>query len=384
MKKFIIKSIVFVIPIIILIILVNALVDSAFVVNDRSDKIAEIITTGKNVAIKSIPSDWSSLQLSIVEKRFKIKDTAPKEIMVFGTSRSSEIASSFFKDQSFFNCAIPGGNILDYVALYSLYKQHHLLSKYIIISIDPWSFHSRKSVVINKEIQHLADSKISLTPSPSLLKFYNSGIESLNVNEAIITSSQKGIDTKILTELLSPNYFQINIRSAFSRQIVATSDSAALNNYFLIRFDGGYSLARQSQIDSVSVIEKSNRFISAHKGNFFLSSDTSSRYLDIFEKLLLKMKQEGVIPIIYISPVNPIVFKGVSNTSEAPVELALHNFCKKNQILKIGSFNPNKYGYNQVSNSFIDAYHPVKSVVNSIFQYHKHELDSTGIKLSVH
>ena len=78
----------------------------------RSSEIASILVSGNNAAIKYVPSNWGDLQTAVVTENIKRGRLVPKEIMVFGTSRSSEISSELFHGASMFNCVIPGGNIL--------------------------------------------------------------------------------------------------------------------------------------------------------------------------------------------------------------------------------------------------------------------------------
>ena len=52
-----------------------------------------------------------------------------------------------------------------------------------------------------------------------------------------------------------------------------------------------------------------------------------------------------------------------------------------NGILIIGSFNPHKYGIHFSGKNFSDAYHPTKSVVKRIFNFHEVGLEKVAIKL---
>jgi hypothetical protein len=85
---------------------------------------------------------------------------------------------------------------------------------------------------------------------------------------------------------------------------------------------------------------------------------------------------------VYISPINPIVYDKLVKNSVVPIESAIKYFCEMNGILIIGSFNPHKYGIHFSGKKFSDAYHPTKSVVESIFYYHKAELEEIGIILT--
>jgi hypothetical protein len=379
-KKFILNIAFFIIPIVIIILSINIKVDGGFVINNRSNQIAKILVSGKNAAIKYIPSRWGNLQIAIVEEHLKFNDTLKKDIIVFGTSRSSEINSDFFKQNTFFNCIIPGGNILDYIALYGLYKRHKMLPKYLFISIDPWTFHSRTSITVNNKNFIVSDTSIPLNVNRDLITDYVIGLSYLGLKSNLnnrMRNNNLSIDDVI--GLLNPNYFQLNLWSIFDTMVIETNKFER-ESYFVIRSDGGYSLAKQSKIDSLAVINRSEEFIKINKSNFFVSSDTASIYWGYFRKLLNNIKDDGVFPIVYISPLNPIVFDNLSDSSKVIIEEKIDVFCNENKIIRIGSFNPHKYGFNRVSNYFMDAYHPVKQVVDSIFKYHTNELNTIGIK----
>lgn len=379
LKRFFTNIALIIVPIAVLMFLVNIKVDSGFIASDQTDKIANILASGKNAAIISVPSHWGRLQKAIVEEKRKPFSKNATNVIVFGTSRSAEINSKMFPQNGFHNCAIPGGTILDYVALYGLYKKSNLLPTYLILSIDPWSFHSRKEVTINKEVQYVADSTIPLDVTAELKDDLNNGLTYLGVNVQKHPSVPKSeANFKALIELLSPKYFQLNIPYLFRKSVVETNEDV-LDSYFIIRSDGGYSIS--SQVDSILVEEKSNRFVAIHKNNFFISSDTISTYWAYFEKLLVALKKDGVIPVIYISPVNPIVYDNLASKGETGLEKGVRDICKKNSIFCIGSFNPHIYGYHSSGNSFRDAYHPVKSVIERIFCFHNNDLNNIGLRI---
>ncbi len=379
-KKLILKIAILVIPLTILIVIINIKVDSGFLLNDRSRKIARIFASGRNAGIRYVPSDWGFLQIAIIEERLNQKDTLSKDILVFGTSRSSEISSDIFPQNTFFNCAIPNGNVLDYIALYGLYKRYEMLPKYLIIAIDPWTFHARKSIKTNKEIQAVSDISIPLRVNSDLINDCYTGLKFLELYGTNFKLKKNNNSFNDIAGFFSPNYFQNNIRSIFdSKKNIIETDSINVNSYFVILSDGSYSLAQRSRIDSVSVKDVSYKFVNIHKSKFFISSDTNSIYFGYFKKLLISLKKEGVTPLVYISPVNPILFDNLSDSARVPLEEKIDLFCKENIITRIGSFNPHKYNLNSVSNFFVDGYHPVKSVVENIFYYHKNELMTIGL-----
>lgn len=388
MKKFLLKLSLFGLPLITLILFTNVYVDSGFLFRKKvkNAEIASIIVSGNNVGIQQIPSDWGTLQTEIVQEG-KEQNCKPKDVVVFGTSRSSEISSELFPGKTFFNCIIPGGTINDIIALYGLYKSNNLLPNYLIINIDFCTFHARKATMINDETEYLTDS---LSPIPIRNDLYNEfylGINYLgikNENQKVNNSSPKQNFIKDIVKiggLLDLDYFQTNLKSSRKPMIIKTKKEH-LKSYFVIRNDGGYSLAQQSNIKSTEIIEQSKKFIAIHKNKFFISHDTGTIYFDYLKKLLIGIQNDGIIPLIYISPVNPIVYDNITSQNSVAIEDKIRKYCSDYHIICIGSFNPHRYGYNNTRNYFIDAYHPVKMVVNNVFYAHRKELDSIGIRLN--
>lgn len=380
-KKFLLFISSIFVPILLLILFVNIKVDSGFVINNRSEEISKILMSGKNAAVIVVPSQWGSLQKSIVKYKIESEHKNPEDIIVFGNSRSSEIHANLFPKNHFFNCALPGGNVLDIIAIYGLYKKSNLLPKYLIISLDPWSFYARKQTTIHNEIHYIADSTLPLKVNQDLINEYNDGLRYLNIHEPKLTSKKHSKwNLKTIQEILNPTYFQLNIKYLIKKTVVST-DQLKKKSYFVIRSDGGYSLAFQNQIDSIVLKEKSLQFVEIHKPNFFLPINENSTYWTYFKLLLIQLQKDGVIPIIYISPLNPIVYDHLANVDEIDLESKIRKFCTKKSIPVVGSFNPHKYGYHRVGNYFIDPYHPTKSVVETIFKFHRTELDSLGIEI---
>jgi hypothetical protein len=233
--------------------------------------------------------------------------------------------------------------------------------------------------VIKNKSHSIANATATLKVNLNLANNLNIGFDYLEIDKIKIPVINKE-DNYIgkIKELFSPSYFQSNVKGGIGKTVFETSNNIE-PNYFVIRSDGSYSLQRELLIDSLKVKKKSKDFIEVHKDHFFLESDTLNIYFNYFKKLLLVLKRDNVIPIVYISPINPIVYDKLVKNSVVPIESAIKYFCEMNGILIIGSFNPHKYGIHFSGKKFSDAYHPTKSVVESIFYYHKAELEEIGI-----
>ena len=117
----------------------------------------------------------------------------------------------------------------------------YFLPKYLIISLDPWTFHERASVTINNKRHSVADPTIPLTVNPDLSKNLELGIGFLtldSIKNPVINREPNKIG--LIKELFSPSYFQSNIEVGLGKVVFVTNNNFE-SDYFVIRSDGGYS-----------------------------------------------------------------------------------------------------------------------------------------------
>lgn len=370
-------------PVLVLLASVNYCVDGGNVLGGINRRVAEIIVSGNNAGIKNDSLRWANLQVSIAERTASNSIRQPKDILVFGTSRSSEISSDLF-DNTLFNCVVPGGNILDYVALYGLYKKNRMLPKYVIISIDPWSFFSRKGETINGKNYDIADTVTPLKVYEGFEDYFEFGLKDIGVTineKADNNPARKFHYVQGYLQLFSPEYFKISLQSLLSSPFgpVFATDKSSGSPYFVIRKDGSYSFVEEANVDSLFVKEISEKFAEAHKGRFFMYDKTNKKYIDCLYALTDSLKKEGVVPIIYFSPLNPIIYDKFIKYERNDTEKMIKEHCRRQNIFTMGSFNPHEYGIDETGRYFFDEYHPVKSVIQKIIYEHSTELRKVGL-----
>jgi hypothetical protein len=273
------------------------------------------------------------------------------------------------------------------MALYGLYERRHAMPKYLIISLDPWSFHARTEVNINGNYQQVSDLSKPLLVNRDLFQDYKTGIRDLHFKYDD-AQSQAGRDLlQVGKELLNPSYLRLNLMSLGGKLIFGT-DADSINGYFVIRKDGGYSLLSPSKIDSnavqnrvLNMVDNSKTYSKDGKPDLFVAADTASRYYGYFKTFLIDLKNSGTIPIVYISPLNPVLYDGLKPADGVRLEDNIRSFCKANDIEMVGSFNPHPYGYHTGGKHFIDGYHPVRSVVEHVFSQHRQDLEKIGLSV---
>ena len=134
MKKFILKLIMALAPILLFVISVNYFGDAAKLFSkDYEKKIADQIIEGKNV------TNINNYNERLLNKYLINNSLFCPDILVIGSSRVMLLNSSDFKEQTFFNNGVSGASIQDLLAIYEMYEQKKCLPKKIIIGLDPWT-----------------------------------------------------------------------------------------------------------------------------------------------------------------------------------------------------------------------------------------------------
>src|SRR5271170_1729136 len=133
MKQFWLKLLLL-LPIPLLVIGFNWLVDPVHLRNadEYEYGIARLILQGKPVTNISNPNE------AVYLKHYVEGLTDRKEVLVLGSSRSKLIRADSFPGLSFFNNSISGAGLVDYLAIYQMYRQKKLLPSMVVIELSPW------------------------------------------------------------------------------------------------------------------------------------------------------------------------------------------------------------------------------------------------------
>lgn len=331
--------------------------DPGEIFQDRSKQITAILRQQKNVALHLIPANWSKIQIEMV-KSFKKDDYLPNTV-VWGNSRSAEIGQDFAAPQTFFNHVLPGANILDYVALLALYKETNQLPPKIVLTIDPTLFYATKA---NGEFFVLDnDTSNRLNPRKGLENYCQQGLKRIDTSgfffkKLPIVCNQTTFIFK-LQMLLMPDYFQTSLRS-IGKEPVSALEEKEKSGFFVLRKDGGYSLADMDMINETQVAARTERFCKATNGIFLCDSCTQNVYYQLFEKMLIYLVQvEKREIVLFFPPVHPVAYTCFSQKERTKLEIKTKHLADSLKIAYIGSFNPYVFGLDKIEKPFIDEIH---------------------------
>lgn len=331
--------------------------DPGEIMHNRSQQMVEIGLSGKNIAIKAIPSSLHAYKIKMLEV-YKSSHILP-DIAIWGSSRTSEFRAKYFPNYSFINLSLPGANIKDYIALYGYCKENSQLSKNIILGIDPWTFHTRKK--IGKGNIFVADTSNKIGMGQALKQNYIYALNQMNIEpetkNAFIEKPEAVIWLSNFFEFISPSYFQ-NCLNYWGTDFIQATDKEELSGYSMMYNDGGYALKNISEMDDAEVKAKSIRYLNSAKGNFFCDAYATGENMDLFYKLVETLvKKEKINLTIFISPIHPDVYSELMKYEKASIELAVIKKCNELGVKFIGGFNPAPLNLKATGKEFSDQYH---------------------------
>jgi hypothetical protein len=118
------------------------------------------------------------------------------DVIVLGSSRSKLIRARYFGTPSFFNHAISGGGLTDYLALYDVYRQRRFAPKLVVLEVSPW--------VLNPAYASVWEDRYP--PRRELERAVRDGRPLARVWQLHL-----GRDLARVKELISPGYFQTSL-----------------------------------------------------------------------------------------------------------------------------------------------------------------------------
>jgi len=340
MKKFILKISTFSIPILLAIVLVNYIGDSAHLYNtDYEVKMAKIVKQGDYVT--NIDNyDERIFQKEIIENQENTPET-----IILGSSKAMFIDGALIGDSSVFNHAVSSASLEDYIAIYQLYKENNSLPQKVVIDVEP----------------HLFNKNNKLERWKSIQDFYYNFKKETNSNN----------DIGKYEELISLSYFQSSLPKLFkvitggaepeSTQSKFNSTNTKLTDGTLvygksireggkIRRDKKVSLLLAGKMSSIE------EFNSIDKGLW-----------KEFESLISDMRKNNITVEFFLCPHHPDVYNRVKEDYEMVIETEdlIVKYARDQNIKLYGSFSP--YAFELDETFFYDGLHCNKDGLEKIY-----------------
>lgn len=330
MKRFLVKTSVFALIILLGLTGVNYFGDAAHLFDaSYNQEIVDILSQGKNATNLSNYDERNFQRLWI-----NSYSTKPSTI-VLGSSRSLDIRGEFIGSDKFRNNSVTGASIQDLIGIYQLYKEQGNLPKKIIINCDPWLLNRNngrtKWVNIAPEYHAFFGRKFSKEKEDNLY------------------------------QLISFSYFQASFKNLKKVLKGSSRPHPTLeidNKRDTKLFDGSLVHGVTYQTLPESEVEKrAKAYILGEVYGISGFDSISTKITDEFEAMLLDMKKNSIQVCLLMSPYHPIVFSEVEKKHKNVLasEVYFQRVAKNFGFPCVGSYNPDLCGLN--GTHFFDGMH---------------------------
>jgi len=352
------KSLLFLLPIGLLVVGVNLWVDPAGLFHRQQEKqVVAYLLDGHNVA------NVGNYDYRKAQRHYAAGLTEAKEVLVFGSSRSMVMDSAFYPGQALYNASVPAGTLHDVLAGYQLFLERGLIPARVVLGVEPYMLNGtyRNRLYLHAEYRRaLARLGLShLDDTPFLARL---------------------VDPRY-TQLVSPSYFQVSLgnvsRMFRNGRPVPYPTKAYVVDEDMVRADGSLSYAesRRSR-DAEFVHDKAVRFIAKHPEELanFRVLDPGLRKM--FETFVEGLLDAGIDVDFLMAPYHPMTYQlmGANPAYQCVGEAGAYftAFAADHGILVYGSYDPAACGV--AATDFYDAVHSSPEALLRVFQAARGEL----------
>lgn len=350
MKRFLIKMLaVMVIPA--GMVLTNLIVDPADLFHQAAKKkIAEYMLEGMNIT-----------HLFHHDKRQSLPYYAgaldqPKEILVFGSSRTMLINQTFFPDNTFFNAGVPGAALEDLLACYEVFHERGLIPKRVILGPEVYMLNA------------------TLDDDAYLKAEYQHALERLGLAQFESTSPWlHWIDVRY-TQLFSPSYFQASFAALpkfvkKGRPVPEATREPETEDRMLCS-DGSLIGARIERLRPPEAVRQmAIEFVVRPPRDISWIHHLDPERQRIFETFVKSLIDEGVDVDFLLAPYHPAAYELMLKSPDFKMimdaEAYYTAFAAQQGVDVFGSYDPNACGCTDTD--FSDGHHPTKPAIARIF-----------------
>lgn len=355
MKKWC-KAILFLLPVIILIAVVNWYVDSYAMLRITYDQIGEQMAVyGRNVeGLEESDFNDRNLFLACVKQQ-----EVSREVIVAGSSRVMNFDHTMFGTDSFYNAGLSESTVYDLLAVSGVLAAEDKLPKTMVIGVDAFLFNT----------SHDNDRWKDLYPYVNYMGvILNEKFDEGNLHPQKNTGKDMG-------KWLSLDYFRYNVTLLPERKRfqVSYTDDWETERY-LKHYDGSIAYQRElREGDTATVEELTRQSMEEH----VVYRITDYQEIDYghwkqFERLVTWLQAQGVEVILYLPPYSPMMYNYIESEEAfqitLEVEARVQELAQERQIARYGSYDPAGCGlemtdlydiYHVKTEKMMDTFYPV-------------------------
>ncbi|MFX4282772.1 hypothetical protein ACOL3J_10890 [Aliarcobacter butzleri] len=275
-----------------------------------------------------------------------------------GSSRIMQLRKNMFLNDgidNFQNYSVSGASIEDYIALIQVHKNKFgKLPENIILGLDAWIFNKN-----NGQNRYL-----------SLNNEYSQFMKNLNIKEGVNQQKRSKISYLLSLDYAKENkaYYQKYKNLKMENLQYYIVDNIAVDAALKMP-DGSIFYPYKNRFPNFDEVEISAKSY-AQGSVYSLEKYEELSNIELFEKLIVYLKNNGVNIYFYLTPYNPITYDIIMSYEKYQIiekaEQYLKDFSEKNNIKVIGSYNP--HNYNLKNNDFFDGMHSLDIAYEIIFK----------------
>ncbi|MHA4808309.1 hypothetical protein ACX0G9_09375 [Flavitalea flava] len=343
MGKLSYRLLLIVLPLGLLVLLTNYIVDPGNIFSSREylEGIAKILSKGDNI------DNITNYDERLLQEQMVLRLTRTPDVIVLGSSRIMEVGRDFFPGKTVLNCGVSHADIHDIMALTGLLDSLKRLPKELLLNVEPFLIWGKGGL----EWQ-------SLMP---YYKVFTRNMEASGFGEIRTATS---IRSYKLTSLISLNYFKASLnfltKGVSKKYINIGKESPALNGRFS---DGTISYNFIYTHPDTARIAKNARNTGIRQG---LSPPAPYESAEL-NFVLDFLQDRGVKVKLVMLPFHPEFYAGV-NTYHQHLFLTYESYFRdlaaKHQLPITGSFDASVYGLDE--SCFYDLYHCSKTAIKKV------------------
>jgi hypothetical protein len=317
--------------------------------------IARLILDGKRVTNISNPNEAAFIKFVVDGLKTR------KDVLVFGSSRAKLVYSDSFAGRSVFNNSISGASLVDYLAIYQMYRQKGLIPSVVVVELSPWIL-KRDYVSVWKTLNASKFQLEQWVLFPSQQRSYH-----LEVLSSLRAD---------LSEFFSLGYFQTSFYTWANR---TAHPSKHPGSYFVWQ-EGTLPVNETELADGSAVYEEyvehprdrehvTARAIEYAQNPVGVPAEIEPDRQKVLEAFLDQLAHDGVRAILYLPPYHPKTYALMVQSPQNRIILELQKYCedlaRRKGLTLVGSYNPADFGLGE--DAFFDGSHPTHEAVRKLF-----------------
>ena len=354
MKKWC-KVILFILPLLCMIAVVNWYVDSYAYLRVTYDQIGGQMAVHSMNVVGLEESDFNDRNLLLACLKQQVD---AKELIVAGSSRVMNFDHTMFGTDSFYNTGLSESTIYDLLAVASILEQEGLLPERMIIGVDAFLFNASHN---NDRWMELEEYVVYIEKQLADIGSAETG-QDVSDREAERQQVPRVNTGRQNSKWLSLDYFRYNVTLLPEHKRFAVDYTQDWETeQYLKHYDGSIAYQRSlREVEAGDVEELTRQSIGEHvvyRMTDYKGIDEQS--MALLGSLIDYLKERGVEVILYLPPYSPMMYNYIESDEQFQitfqVEERIKELASDKQVALYGSYDPAGSGLEMTD--LYDIYH---------------------------